>query len=86
MTPESLRARAAQHLRQAVQTMREACDRAERDLDAGDGAACQRVLHSFAWGFANASSSIETAMAHVEDAHTVAALIAADRPAAKAST
>lgn len=74
MDVEHMRTRAAMHLRQAVQTMRDSCDRAERDLEAGDGTACQRVLHSFAWGFANASSSIETAMSIVEDAHIVSKL------------
>ncbi|GAB4059143.1 hypothetical protein [Uliginosibacterium sediminicola] len=66
--------RSAENLRQAVQTMRDACDSAERYLEAGDSNACQRVLHCFAWGFANASSSIKTAMAHIEDAHELAAL------------
>ena len=79
MNAEHLKSRAAANLRQAVQTMRDACDRAERDLEAGDSNACQRVLHSFAWGFANASSSIETAMSHVEDAHAIEAFQARER-------
>ncbi len=74
MSPEYMRSRAAEQLAHAVKTMREACDRAERDLSKGDGTACQRVLHALSWGFANASSSIETAMSHVEDSHVIAAI------------
>jgi hypothetical protein len=71
MKSEDMKARAAEQLGNAVKTMREACDKAERDLTTGDSNACQRVLHSFAWGFANASSSIESAMACIEDAHLI---------------
>lgn len=79
MNPEHLRGHAAAQLKQAVQTMREACDRAERDLTPGDGNACQSVLHALTWGLANASSSIQTAMSHVEDAHVIAAFEAKER-------
>jgi hypothetical protein len=74
MNQEILRARTVVQLRRAAQTMQAACAEAERHLVTGDGVACQRVLHAFTWGLANASSSIETAMSHVEDAHAVAAL------------
>ncbi len=79
MNEEHLRKRAAAQLKQAIQTMRDACDKAERDALPGDGNACQRVLHALTWGLANASSSIETAMSHVEDAHIVAAFEAKER-------
>lgn len=79
LTPEHLRTRAAEHLKQAVKTMRAACDVAERDLVAGDGTACQRVLHALTWGLANASGSIETAMSNVEDSHIVAAFDAKEQ-------
>lgn len=57
--------RAQENLFRAVQVMREACNKA--DQCAGDGIenSCQRVLHELAWGFANASSSIEGAMAAI---------------------
>jgi hypothetical protein len=74
LTPENFKMRAAEQLQAAVKAMREACDRAERDAIDGDSNACQRVLHSLMWGMANASSSIETAMANVEDAHIIAAV------------
>lgn len=79
MRSDGLRASAAAQLRRAVQTMRDACDQAERDLAPGDGNACQRVLHAMSWGLANASSSITTAMSHVEDAHAIAAFEAQER-------
>lgn len=61
------------NLLRAVEVMRGACEEAGRHLgDADDGsAACRRVLHDLAWGFANASSSIETAMAHIEDENAI---------------
>ena len=47
--------------------MRIACDAASMATDRNDDeAACRRVLHHLAWGFANASASIESAMAAVE--------------------
>ncbi len=61
--------RARERLHGAIGTMREFLDSAERDLshcsDTPKGLehACQRVLHHMAWGFANASSGIESAMA-----------------------
>lgn len=62
-------------LNHAVTTMRDACEEAARAIAAGnDEQACQRVLHALSWGFANASGSIETAMAAVSDAHQVAML------------
>lgn len=73
MTSDGMKVRAAQQLAAAIKTMREACDRAEFDAATGDGNACQRVLHSLAWGFANASSGIESAMARVEDGHAIEA-------------
>lgn len=55
----------------AIKTMREACDRAERTISDGDGNACSRVMHDLTWGLANASSHIETALSHNEDAHEI---------------
>ena len=68
----NMKPRVTANLARAIQTMREACDTAERDASSADSTACQRVLHAFAWGFANASSSIETAMSSVEDGHVIA--------------
>lgn len=79
-------ARAFIHLRSAIRTARDAADKAERVLTMyanAPGAAVGAVLNALAWGHANASSSIETAMACVDDAHKVRALDAAE--VAKAS-
>lgn len=51
----------------AIKTMRNACDDAERYAKSGDSRSVQRVLHLLTWGFANASSSIESALSAVED-------------------
>ena len=59
--------RIAGNLAAGILTMREACDQAERLAANGDGRAVRRVLHSLAWGFANASSAIEGAMIALED-------------------
>ena len=49
--------------------MKDACEEAARAVARdGDHDAARRVLHAFAWGFANASSSIECAMSAIEDA------------------
>lgn len=62
--------RVIKNLNAAVDAMRLACDEAGRAIaSGGDEVACQRVLHAMAWGFANASSGIETAMAAIEDGH-----------------
>jgi hypothetical protein len=58
-------------LKTAIKIMRAACDDAEhsinRDirLSIGSLPSPQNVMHEFAWGFANASSEIESAMNHV---------------------
>lgn len=66
--------RVRRNLAQAIATMRDACDNAERDAARSDDArAVQGVLNSLAWGFANASSSIEGAMASHQDAHDIRA-------------
>lgn len=52
-----------------IQTMRDACDNAERytnDENASDMDKAQRVLHELSWGFANASTGIETCFARIE--------------------
>jgi hypothetical protein len=67
----------SERLLKAVATMREACDQAEREAADGNARACQRVLHLFAWDFANASSDIELAIEHADNAHVMAALAAA---------
>lgn len=58
-------------LAMAIRTMRDACDRAERTIRDGDGNACMRVMHALTWGLANASSHIETALSHNEEAHSI---------------
>jgi hypothetical protein len=57
------------NLARAIQKLRNACDQAERDLErARDGHdAVMRVGHAFAWGMANANSSIETALSYLRD-------------------
>lgn len=55
------------NLERAIQTMRDAMEQAERNARGGDASACQRVIHDLAWGFANASGSIECALSAVED-------------------
>jgi hypothetical protein len=57
----------AAELMQVIKIMRDACDDAERRAAAGDSRAIQAVLHKLTWGFANASSGIETAMASLEN-------------------
>lgn len=59
--------RVARQLAAAIQTMRDACDDAERTAKLADSRAVRRVMHSLTWGLANASSSIEGAMAAIED-------------------
>lgn len=61
--------RITNNLRQAIATMRRACDDADRRAESGDHYAVQQVLHALSWGMANASSSIQCAMAAVEDRH-----------------
>jgi hypothetical protein len=63
--------RCEKNLMRAIEIMRGACDDAERNIKTADSEACQRVLHSFAWGFANATSAIECAMAAVEEQHEI---------------
>lgn len=62
--------RVIKNLNAAVEAMRQSCEEAARAIaSGGDEVACQCVLHALAWGFANASSGIETAMAAIEDGH-----------------
>lgn len=58
-----------QILASAIMTMREACDCAERYIEKvhPDEEKVARVLHDFAWGFANASSSIEYSIRKLKD-------------------
>lgn len=63
--------RISKNLAAAIETMRNACDDAERRAKDGGERAIQGVLHALSWGFANASSSIETAMAAAEDGHEI---------------
>lgn len=65
--------RISRNLAAAIETMRNACDDAERRANNADGRAVQGVLHSLSWGFANASSYIESAMSATEDAHAIKA-------------
>jgi len=66
---KSNNSRVARNLAAAIATMRAACDDAERRATDGNAYAVQQVLHALSWGMANASSSIECAMAAVEDGH-----------------
>ena len=61
--------RVTKNLSAAIATMRAACDDAERRAKESNAYAVQQVLHALSWGMANASSSIECAMAAVEDDH-----------------
>jgi len=58
------------NLNDAVGTMRAACEEADWAIACGSTEfAVQQVLHSLAWGFANASTGIERAMAIIEESH-----------------
>lgn len=64
------RLRLQANLLKAIRDMQDACDQALRDVNddrvaVGDKA--PRVLKAFAWGFANASNSIENALSARED-------------------
>jgi hypothetical protein len=78
-TAESYRENGAAALRVAVKRMRDACDEAERSIRCGSSRECatayRDVMHSLAWGLANATSSIESAArwAHEADEMDVAA-------------
>ena len=61
--------RVTKNLNAAIATMRAACDDAERRARDGNAYSVQQVLHALSRGMANASSSIECAMAAVEDEH-----------------
>lgn len=61
--------RVTKNLNAAIATMRAACDGAERRARDGNAYAVRQVLHALSWGMANASSSIECAMAAIEDEH-----------------
>lgn len=71
MTPEIVRARLAE----AIASMREACDEAERRMSPdryGDDellSTAAQVNHIFVWAWANASGDIETAIRNVERMH-----------------
>lgn len=59
-------------VREAIATMRNFCDQAERDLSMYENSPTEKpacVMHQLAWGMANASSSLETAMNHVSRMH-----------------
>ena len=66
--------RVTRNLNAAIATMRAACDDAERRAAAGDGQAARNVMHTLMWGMANASSSIENALAAIEDEHSTRSL------------
>lgn len=76
MSTQAMNERVRNNLLVAVRTMREACDDAERRIESGAEGEVANVLHAFALGFANASSSIERAMAAVEDSHNIALMAA----------
>jgi hypothetical protein len=61
--------RSLKNLHAAVKTMREACDTAERRINEGRiASSAEGVLNALAWGFANATSSLENAMSANNDA------------------
>jgi hypothetical protein len=66
--------RAQKNLSACIQTMRDACDDAERRVRRArsDHEAAREVLHALMWGMANASSSLENAMDAAEDADLMA--------------
>lgn len=66
--------RVTENLNAAISIMRAACDDAERRARGGDGRAARNVMHALMWGMANASSSIEGALAAVEDNFNIMAL------------
>lgn len=66
--------RVTTNLNAAIATMRAACDDAERRAAGGDGRAARAVMHALMWGMANASSSIENALAAVEDGYDIMGL------------
>lgn len=69
---EKLSTRINENLTRAIKTMRDACDDAERRADTTDDSrACREVMHTLVWGFANASSSIESATSALEDLNNV---------------
>jgi len=60
---------AQERLLRCIQRMREVCDEAERDVNhptASILTKANRVHHIFAWGWANASVDIESAIADTE--------------------
>ena len=65
--------RVARQLAAAIQTMRDACDQAERTSALADDRAVRRVLHELTWGLANASSSIEGALNALKDERAILA-------------
>ena len=78
MTPESRVERAKVQLERAIQTMRDACDDAERRLKHDSGNIACAVSHALTWGLANAMSSVETAHASLDEAHELRLLRAKD--------
>jgi len=52
------------HLKQAIKTMRDTCDEAERklDYDAPPLEVISMIINSLAWGYAHATTSIQTAI------------------------
>lgn len=63
--------RVTKNLNDAIATMRAACDDAERRAAGGDGRAARNVMHALMGGMANASSSIENALAAVEGGYDI---------------
>lgn len=59
--------RVKKNLEAAIKTMRDACDDAERRICDDAGYSTRGVLLSLSWGMANASTSLECAMAAIED-------------------
>lgn len=73
MVIDNAKARGLEALHAAILRMRDACDAAEQGVRRAHGAAgidsrvIARVMHELAWGHANATSSIESAMGCIED-------------------
>lgn len=56
----------------AVRYMREACDRADRDLKGATAdAAVRQTLHNLATGFNSSQMSLQSAISKLTDAHAV---------------
>jgi hypothetical protein len=65
---ESQKHRVQENMRAAIATMRNALDDAERRMTQGTlDYSVHQVMHALSWGYVNATNSMTTAMAALED-------------------